>query len=227
MSSQQKLQQESPGFSHDTNETHENILHQTHDPVSIQNLTHYPKAAAQVADTKTILIDRTQIELTEKKLCHIMNYHIHSENIKECYKIPKIWRTALTREEKRKLFIQSIKLARVSATRILAKLRGEKLKPKEKNWLIMSCIQNGWYFQFPYKNKLRAEVLKLRLIPVLTPGEKIAVYEMCKKNNWQRQAKIFAVTNPITFLFYFANNALNKLKNFVPTEEQITEYSKL
>lgn len=215
---------EKPGIAHDQNG--ENALHQTKD-FSIQDLTHCHMAAAQVADTKPILIDRMQIELTEAELCHIVNHHIHSENLKECYKLLQIWRSVLTQEEIGKLLAKSISLGRVNAVRILAKLRGEKLSSEEKSLLIISCINHGWYYQSPYKEELRAKILNLRLIPVLKFKEKIAVYEMCKKKNWQRQANIFAIKNPITFLTHFLNLSWNKIKEFVPTEEQITAYSKM
>ncbi len=222
--------QEAPGIAHD--QTHTD-LHQTreHKEISIQNLTHYQKykkAADQVSETKPIIFnfDRMQIELTELKLKEILYEHVSRTNLKSVFSINKIWRKKLTADEINILMERSISFGWVDNARLLAKLRPVRLSKEEVNKLISSCINHGWYYQSPYKKELRSKILKLRLIPALKFSEKIAVYEMCKNNNWNNLAKEFAIKNPITFSVYFINSTWKRRKEFLPTEEQIVAYSK-
>lgn len=201
--------QEAPGIAHD--QTHTD-LHQTHEPreISIQNLTHYPmnkKAAAQVSETKPILIDRSNIQLTETELCKILDQHICRSNLKTAWSIKnRIWRSKLKKEEIDKMMLNSLKNGGIMSSQLLAKLRQKPLSKKEKKVLVLGCINVGLLTPGALGEIYLHSILKMRLIPELTYTEKIALFNYCIKNRLVKEARIIIKRYPITF---FLNKVLN------------------
>lgn len=209
MNSSKNLHQiEVPGISHDTNENHTNVLHQTQEKFSIQNLTHYPTAAAQVADTKfTILIDRSNIQLSETDLCEILEQHVRRSNLKTAWSIKnKIWRSKLKKEELEKMMLNSLKMGRVMSAQLLAKLRQQPLSKKEKDLLILGCINSGLLTPGMMGDVYLHSILKMRLVRELTYKEKILLFNYCVKNRLVNEARTVTRRYPITF---FLNKVLN------------------